>query len=261
MLTNYHTHCERCKHAEGSVEDYVKQAVAEGYDVLGMSDHLPYPDYDYGYRMDFGEINDYIGEVRAAQAQFGGRLKLLLGFEGEYLREYRKYYEELFTRYGVEYLILGQHFYDINGYWKSAYDIDDTEECLSYARSISEGLGTGYYSLLAHPDIVGVNRLPWDKNMEKMTDIIIESALKHHIPLEINANGIRRGIYDDRELGMHYMYPHYKFWEKAAEAKAEVIISADCHNPALLNDADVQRCRDIARNWGLNVIERLVISG
>ena len=53
------------------------------------------------------------------------------------------------------------------------------------------------------------------------------------------------------------MYPHYKFWEKAAEAKAKVIIGSDCHNPALLNDCDVQKCRDIAKNWGLRVIDTL----
>ena len=76
------------------------------------------------------------------------------------------------------------------------------------------------------------------------------------IPLEINANGVRRGFITD-ELGTHYMYPHFKFWEKVAEAKAKVVISADCHNPALLNDSDVQKCRDIAKNWGLHVIDAI----
>lgn len=256
MLTNYHTHCELCKHAEGSVKDYVQQAITEGFDILGMSDHLPYPNYDYGYRMEFAEIWDYITDVRDAQKKYGDRLPILLGFESEYLREYRKYYEELLDGYGVEYLVLGQHFYDISGHWQSSFAISETAECVNYARSVSEALNTGYYSLLAHPDIVGVNRLPWDKFMDKMTDIIVESAVKNDIPLEINANGVRRGLIND-ELGMHYMYPHFKFWEKVAEAKARVVISADCHNPALLNDSDVQKCRDIAKNWGLHVIDSI----
>ena len=172
------------------------------------------------------------------------------------MRGYRGYYEELLDGYGVEYLVLGQHFYDISGHWQGAYGISDTAECVNYARSLSEGLDTGYYSLLAHPDIVGVNQLPWDKNMDKMTDIIVESAVKNDIPLEINANGVRRGYVEDG-LGMHYMYPHFKFWEKVAEAKARVVISADCHNPSLLNDSDVQKCREIAKNWNLNVIDAI----
>ncbi len=256
MLTNYHTHCDLCKHAEGSVEVYVQQAIIDGFDVLGMSDHLPYPNFDYGFRMEFAELWDYITDVRDAQKKYGDRLKILLGFESEYMREYRRYYEKLLDEYGIEYLILGQHFYDISGHWQSAFDINDTAECVNYARSVSEGLDTGCYSLLAHPDIVGVNRLPWDKNMDKMTDIIVESAVKNDIPLEINANGVRRGFITD-ELGTHYMYPHFKFWEKVAEAKAKVVISSDCHNPALLNDSDVQKCRDIAKNWGLHVIDAI----
>ncbi len=258
MLTNYHTHCEHCKHAEGSVEVYVQQAIIDGLAILGMSDHLPYPHHDYGYRMDFAEIWDYIYEVREAQEKFRGRLRLLLGFESEYLRSQRDYYEELLTEYGVEYLVLGQHFYDIGGRWQGAYGISDTAECITYARSVSEALDTGYYSLLAHPDIVGVNCLDWDRNMDEMTDIILESAIKNNVPLEINANGVRRGIVSDN-LGEHYMYPHFKFWEKVAQAKADVIISSDCHNPSLLYDADVRKCRTIAENWGLNVIDVLEI--
>lgn len=258
MLTNYHTHCDLCKHAEGNVEDYVKQAVKDGFDLLGMSDHVPYPDYDYGYRMEFAEIWDYICDVRDAQKKYGGRLRILLGFESEYMREYRGYYEELLDEYGVEYLILGQHFYDIKGYWNSAYNISDTAECVTYARSVSEGLDTGYYSLLAHPDIVGVNRLEWDRNMDEMSDIIINSAVKNGIPLEINANGVRRGTYVD-SLGTHFTYPHFRFWEKVAGSGAGVVISADCHNPALLNDGDVEKCRELAKIWGLNVIDEIKV--
>ena len=78
MLTNYHTHCERCKHAEGSVENYVQQAIIDGFSVLGMSDHVPYPDFDYGYRMDFAEIGDYIAEVREAQKKYSERVFSLI---------------------------------------------------------------------------------------------------------------------------------------------------------------------------------------
>ena len=258
MLTNYHTHCQRCKHAEGSVKDYVMQAIRDGFDILGMSDHLPYPNYDYGYRMDFAELWDYIYDVREAQEEFGDKLRLLLGFECEYMREYRRYYEELLTDYGAEYLVLGQHFYDIDGHWQSVHCIDNTTECLAYARSIREGLETGWYSLLAHPDFVGLNCLPWDRNMDEMTDMIIDSAVKNDVPLEINANGVRRGIVRDSE-GEHYGYTHFRFWEKVAGSGAKVVISADCHNPALLNDSDVQKCRDIAKNWGLDVIEELKV--
>ena len=258
MLTNYHTHCFRCQHADGTVEDYVLQALKHKFDILGMSDHVPYPHHDYGFRMEMAEIWDYIYEVEDAKKKYSGMIEILLGFESEYLCSQRKYYEELLNDYHVEYLVLGQHFFDYGGRFKSSFSINDSADCVTYAKSVAEGLSTGYYSLCAHPDIVGINQLPWDRNMDEMTDIIVESAVKYDIPLEVNANGIRRGIVND-ELGQHYMYPHYKFWEKAAQAKAKTIISADCHSPNLLLDEDVRRARRFADAMGLNVIDVLPI--
>ena len=39
IKANYHTHTFLCNHAEGHVEDYVKQAVAYGFEEIGMCDH------------------------------------------------------------------------------------------------------------------------------------------------------------------------------------------------------------------------------
>ena len=38
MKTNYHTHNYRCNHADGTIEDYIKVAIEEGYDEIGISD-------------------------------------------------------------------------------------------------------------------------------------------------------------------------------------------------------------------------------
>ena len=35
-LTNYHTHHDRCKHAKGGVEAYVREAVLHHYDEIGI---------------------------------------------------------------------------------------------------------------------------------------------------------------------------------------------------------------------------------
>ena len=92
--------------------------------------------------------------------------------------------------------------------------------------------------------------------MDEMTDIIIDAAVECGIPLEINANGIRRGLTED-ELGPHYLYPHFRFWEKAAEAKVPTVISADCHSPSLLYDDDVRRARTFAEELGVRLIDEI----
>ena len=44
ILANYHTHMYLCRHAEGHVEDYVKKAVESGYEEIGISDHIVWPE-------------------------------------------------------------------------------------------------------------------------------------------------------------------------------------------------------------------------
>ena len=43
MLANYHTHTVRCKHAVGSEREYIEAAIANGFKILGFSDHTPWP--------------------------------------------------------------------------------------------------------------------------------------------------------------------------------------------------------------------------
>ena len=49
MKTNYHTHTYRCKHAMGNDERIVERAINAGIDILGFSDHNPWPRLPAGY--------------------------------------------------------------------------------------------------------------------------------------------------------------------------------------------------------------------
>ncbi len=254
LLTNYHTHCQRCQHADGSEADYVDEAIRCGFDILGMSDHVPYPRNERELRMTFGEMKNYIWTVQELAELHRDEIKILVGFESEYLPECDKYYESLLVKYGAEYLVLGQHFFNTPDGEKNSFYLQNSEDCVWYAKSVAAAMGRGYYAFVAHPDVVCINCFKWDRNMDEMTDIIINASLQYDIPLEVNANGIRRGLVDDED-GQHFMYPHYKFWEKAAEAQTKTVVSADCHSPKLLYDEDVHKAWRIAHEWGLNIID------
>ncbi|MBR3717558.1 MAG: histidinol phosphatase, partial [Bacteroidaceae bacterium] len=66
MKANYHTHTSRCHHAEGTDEDYIKSAILGGFDILGFSDHAPWP-YTTGFvsetRMLLSELPDYVNHI------------------------------------------------------------------------------------------------------------------------------------------------------------------------------------------------------
>lgn len=64
---------------------------------LGFSDHAPFPDYDFGMRMPYCELSEYIEDINALTVQYRTDIILWKGLEIEYLPEYRDYYEALLT--------------------------------------------------------------------------------------------------------------------------------------------------------------------
>ena len=111
MLTNFHTHTKRCLHAYGTEEDYIKAAVSEGLVMLGFSDHAPFPDYDFGMRMPYSELDDYISTLDILKEKYKNKIKLFRGLEIEYHAKYLDYYHSLLDEKGFDYLALGQHIY------------------------------------------------------------------------------------------------------------------------------------------------------
>lgn len=253
-LVNYHTHTAYCRHAGGTAADYAEEAFEKGLEKLGFSDHLPFPGDPFGYRMPYEEIGAYIADVYREKERYKGRMEILCGFEGEYIRGKEDFYEKLLTGQGCEYLLMGQHMYlDRSGQLCHAAGLSGTEQYTDYAESLAEGMKTGYFCCIAHPDYMFINPFAWDGNCERACDIIIDAAVKEGCCLEYNANGYRRGV-DEFEDGLRLQYPHRKFWERAARAGVPVLIGSDCHSPEKLYDAFMDDAWLDAKALGLNIV-------
>ena len=251
---NYHTHCARCRHAFGTEEDYVEKALEYNLDILGFSDHLPFPGDVFGMRMPYSELEEYIVTVLKLKESYKNKLEILCGFEGEYLKGKEYYYDSLLKEKRCDYLIMGQHFYeDSYNNMINVYNIDNSEQYIEYANYSIQGMKSGYFSVFAHPDIIFVNNIAWDDNCSHASDMIIEAAAGNNIILEYNANGYRRGLHEFVD-GERYQYPHIQFWRKAVEAKIPVIIGSDCHEPIQVYDDTVKKAYYDARELGLNII-------
>lgn len=107
IKTNFHTHVQRCRHAGGTEEAYVQAAISLGFTQLGFSDHAPFPDRDFGMRMPFCELQEYLDTLNALTVKYQTDIILWKGLEIEYLPEYQNYYEELLTTWKFDYLLMG----------------------------------------------------------------------------------------------------------------------------------------------------------
>lgn len=255
MKTNFHTHNFRCNHAIGNTEDYVKVALENGYTELGISDHAPVPDY-YFDRMKLEELDDYLIEIEKAQKKYGNKIKIYKSLEIEYFPEFKEYYKKLKEK--LDYLILGLHAFRYEGKKDilNAWKIKTKEDILAFGKYMVEAIESGYFDYIAHPDLYLVSYREWNDETEKIAHDICRAAEKMKLPLEINANGIRKTLERHPDWD-RYMYPYREFWMIAKKYNVKIIIGSDAHHYEEMEDVAMDLARLFAKDLEINVIDSI----
>lgn len=253
MLANYHCHTIRCGHAAGTEREYVEAALSAGMAVLGFSDHAPFPfDPPGGYpriRMAPEELEDYVNTVSALREEYAGRITLYIGLESEY---YPRYFPGLRARLrdlGLDYLILGQHFFgDEVGEDYCGAATEDPAVLRRYVDQCLAGIETGCFTYFAHPDLCDFrgDAAVYDAEMRRLC----RGARDAGLPLEINLLGLRTGR----------SYPDPRFWALAGEEGCAAILGWDAHSPEGLLVPETEReARALAARCGLRLLDRAAL--
>lgn len=246
---NFHTHTVRCHHACGDEREYIENAIKAGFEVLGFSDHAPYL-FDYGYhsaiRMDMTELDDYMHTVERLKREYQKDIKILVSLEMEYFPGIFEPTIAYLKEYPFDYLLLAQHFYYENGSFSSVRrNYTDEEHLKRYVELLTDALDTGYFNMVAHPDIINFvgDETLYTKYMMRLADKLKEEQ----IPIEINVNGFREKI----------NYPDERFIKIGAANGNDFIVGVDAHNP---NDFADQKsydgCIELAERFGGKVFWR-----
>ena len=250
LFANYHTHTFRCGHAVGEDREYIESAIRGGLSVLGFSDHCPwiFPDgYVSGPRMVPGYIDDYFTSLVDLRKEYARDITIYIGLESEYIPELMADQDELLSQYPLDYMILGEHFMEREPFGSyTGLQTESEDDLVRYVDLIIEGLGSGRYSYVAHPDLLNFIGSPtaYDLHMNRLC----RYCRDNNVPLEINM----LGAIDRRH------YPSDRFMRIAGAVGNTMIIGADAHSPDRLDCPEgVELCRSIASRYGLAVIDRL----
>ncbi len=260
LKRNYHTHTYRCQHASGECIDYARVADRIGMQVLGFSDHTPLPDNRWGnVRMALEEIDGYERAVVRAREAFP-KLRVLLGMECEYVKEFRAFFEdELLGKRHYDYLIGAGHYIGVDDSWYGSFDHAVAPKNLRlYVDQVIETIDCGLFAFIAHPDLYGCCNHVWNDDCAHAARDICEAAAATGTPLELNGYGIRKPWIDTPQ-GKRAMYPWRPFWEIAAERQVLTIINSDAHRPEHVGygQAELGEMRDGLGLPGTDLLERL----
>ncbi len=252
MYANYHTHTSLCHHATGEMEEYVENAIKSGIKILGFSDHAPYlfdGDHYSHFRMRPEETEKYVKDIDTLRQKYKKDITIYTGFEIEYYPDLFERTLEFLKGIGYDFLILGQH--ALNNEYDKLYSYNperNKDDFVCYVNQVIEGMKTGEFLYLAHPDVIFYYDNPefYAKEMLRLC----ECAKKLNIPLELNLLGIR----EER------MYPYDEFWKLAAEVGNDVIFGIDAHDPLHLSDTKtIDMAYDYVKKFGITPLEELKI--
>jgi len=221
----FHVHTFRCGHAENVPdEEYIKKAIELGAGVIWFSDHAPFPGDPFGNRMKYEQLDEYLSTLATLKTQYEGQVRIMVGLEIEYFPSFDKagYYKELRYDNRLDFLLLGQHMAEDveNGNYSFSWDKERLRayEYQTLGDAIIQGMETGYFDFVAHPDRIYLRKKAWDGDMEKMAVSIIQTAVKYHIPLEKNLSSM-----------CHKNHYWLEFWKLAEIMNAEIVTGLDVH--------------------------------
>lgn len=231
--TNYHMHTKRCMHASGTDEEYVLAAIRGGYEEIGFSDHTPWhydSDFIANMRMLETQFQGYYDSVMALKEKYKDQISIKVGLECEYFPKYMDWLKQLIQSYQLDYVIFGNHYDKTDEdrvYFGTACESD--EMLKEYIDLAIEGMKTGLYSYLAHPDLFIRGRRVIDELATSESYRLCKAAKELNVPLEYNLAGAQ---YNDIMNTMQY--PHDEFWKIAGIVGNKGIIGVDAHEPAAL---------------------------
>lgn len=249
MLFNLHTHTF---FSDGSSvpEDYVKEAIHQGFNTLGFSDHAPVP-FENNFAIGEENIENYIATILGlkntySQLSAAPCLNILLSLEIDYIPGITLAMEHYRRHHQFDYLIGSVHLVknessgklwfidgpDINIYdegLKEIFSGDVKHAVTTYYQQIREMIVTQKPDILGHLDKVKMyNRGRFFSEADHWYELLVNETLdlaaEAGCVIEVNT----RGVYKKRS---ETLFPGPDVLKKILNRKIPVTITSDAHKP------------------------------
>ena len=250
QFEDWHTHNSLCKHAIGTIEDYVKRAIELDLNVIGVSDHFPYEylsseipsleDIPYeGYAMPTNNLESYILQLDDLKEKYLNQIHIRTAFEIDFfkhqdhmLNKYLKgYLNKLDYILGSVHVLFGKagvFAFDDGRFLNKYKEYDGNDEIyIEYYDSLQVMIKSPTFEL----DIVTHFDLPkkFDKRIEDK-DMIMEKVIetlelvkKHDLTVEINTSGLRKKVKEQ--------YPSIEIIKIIYDLDIPILLGSDAHKP------------------------------
>jgi len=224
MIVDLHNHTSLCNHAEGTIDEYIEEAIKNKTKYFGFSDHAPM-EFDPKYRMKFSQMKAYEKDVLDAKKKYEGKIDILLGYEVDYLDGYM---DKRVLDVDVDYLIGSVHFIDKWGFDNPEFigkyeEMDIDEIWQKYFNSIEDMANSNLFDIVGHLDLIKVFKFLPNKEITQIAKKALEAIKEADMVVELNAAGFRKPIGE--------AYPSMELLESIYTLDIPITFASDAHKP------------------------------
>ena len=234
-LIDCHIHTERCGHAVGTAEEYVRAAIARGLVGMAFTEHLPLPegmDPENHVSLPACDLEIYLVEVDLLRQRYP-EITIVTGVEADYIPdrmdEVRATLADA-TRasdgarmvLGSVHLLDGWTFDDPNtiASWESR-SVDRVWE--EYFATWCDACRTGVFDVMAHPDLVKkFGHMPSFDRRELYREAA-RVAAETGVRIEVSTAGLRKPVGE--------LYPGAELLRAFCDAGVASTVGSDAHAP------------------------------
>lgn len=188
----FHVHTHRCLHMKDDKKEaaYIEKAVELSAKEIWFTDHAPFPGDKFSFRMRYEQLSEYVSTLQELKKRYEGVIDIKVGLEMEYLLNYQSYYGELRDSGNFDVLLLGQHFSLLPD---GSYTFESREkitEARALADGMMQGMESGYFSVVAHPDQIFRRSKVFGSEEEAIAREIKDCAAHTGVILEQNISNM-----------------------------------------------------------------------
>lgn len=234
MQIDSHMHTPLCGHAIGEPIEYARHAVEKGIDVITFTCHIPMEWEEFGQagtRMRRDQIEHYREMVHEAAKEASSLgVDVLCGIEAEVFPDemHMQSMDKILDAYEWDF-VLGSLHAHCRGYinWLKDHKILDNNERINhYFRHLREGVFSGRYDSMSHPDVIrtyGVVREFKPAEHEAVIRDFLQALVDQGICMEVNTSGLIKGDFE--------VHPDPLILDWASELGVKLTIGSDSHQP------------------------------
>ncbi len=224
MKVDLHNHTALCNHAEGTVNQYVEAAIANGTDIFAFTDHAPM-DFDPKYRMSFEQMSEYKAMVMNAKEKYKDQIDILFAYEVDYLEGHM---DDKILNAKVDFLIGSVHFIDEWGFdnpeFIGHYEHEDIDVIWQkYFDLIEKMAQSRLFDIVGHIDLIKVFKYLPIRSITEIAAKALQAIKAANMVLEINVAGYRKPIGE--------AYPSRALLEQAFVLGIPITFGSDAHKP------------------------------